>query len=120
MRILGVETSCDETAAAVVDDSGRVWSDVVRSQIASHAPFGGVVPEIAARDHIRAIGPVVTEALAQANTPLSDIDAIAVTHRPGLVGALLVGVQAAKAAPAMAAPAKIVRKVRRFFIIPSI
>lgn len=96
MRILGLESSCDETAAAVVDDSGRVWSDVVRSQIASHAPFGGVVPEIAARDHIRAIAPVVTEALTQANTTLSEIDAIAVTHRPGLVGALLVGVQAAK------------------------
>ncbi len=96
MRILGLESSCDETAAAVVDDTGRVWSDVVRSQIASHAPFGGVVPEIAARDHIRAIAPVVTEALRQADATLSDIDAIAVTHRPGLVGALLVGVQAAK------------------------
>jgi len=96
MRILGLESSCDETAAAIVDDRGRIWSDVVRSQIASHAPFGGVVPEIAARDHIRAIAPVVQEALAQADMPLAAVDAIAVTHRPGLVGALLVGVQAAK------------------------
>jgi len=96
MRILGLESSCDETAAAIVDDAGRVFADVVRSQIESHAPFGGVVPEIAARDHIRAVSPVVREALDQAKMMLAEVDAIAVTHRPGLVGALLVGVQAAK------------------------
>ncbi len=96
MLVLGIESSCDETAAAIVDHDGVVRSDVVRSQIASHAPYGGVVPEIAARDHIRAIAPVVREALARAQLTLHDVDGIAVTHRPGLVGALLVGLQAAK------------------------
>jgi N6-L-threonylcarbamoyladenine synthase len=94
--VLGIESSCDETAAAVVRDDGSVLSDVVRSQIAAHAPFGGVVPEIAARDHMRAIVPVVEEALDAARLRLEDVDAIAVTQRPGLIGALLVGVQAAK------------------------
>ena len=96
MRVLGIESSCDETAAAVVDERGVIHSDVVRSQVASHAPFGGVVPEIAARDHLRAIAPVVSQALRDASTTLDAIDAIAVTNRPGLVGALLVGLQAAK------------------------
>lgn len=96
MKVLGIESSCDETAAAVVRDDGAVLSDVVRSQVLVHAPFGGVVPEIAARDHLRAVLPVVEQALADAQTPLGDIDAVAVTRRPGLVGALLVGVQAAK------------------------
>lgn len=96
MRVLGIESSCDETAAAVVTDDGSVLSDVVRTQIEAHAPFGGVVPEIAARDHIRAVGPVVEQALRDAEMKLSDVDAVAVTNRPGLIGALLVGVQVAK------------------------
>ena len=96
ISVLGIESSCDETAAAVVQEDGTVRSDVVRSQIEAHAPFGGVVPEIAARDHLKAITPVVESALRQAGMSLGDIDGIAVTHRPGLVGALLIGVQAAK------------------------
>ncbi len=95
-RVLGIESSCDETAAAVVRDDGVVLSDVVRSQIVAHAPFGGVVPELAARDHLRAIVPVVEQALADAGLRLAEVDAIAVTRQPGLIGALLVGVQVAK------------------------
>jgi len=94
--VLGIESSCDETAAAVVTGSGEIRSDLVLSQVAAHAPYGGVVPEIAARDHIRAIGPLVEQALAQAQLELADVDGIAVTCRPGLVGSLLVGIQAAK------------------------
>ena len=94
--VLGLESSCDETAAAVVSSEGEVASDVVHSQVAIHAPYGGVVPEIASRDHLRAMGPVVREALSRAGRTLADVDAIAVTNRPGLVGALLVGVQVAK------------------------
>ncbi len=96
MRVLGIETSCDETAAAVVTEAGVVLSDVVRSQIALHAPYGGVVPEIASRDHARAILPVIREALDRARIDLHGVDGIAVTSRPGLAGALLVGLQAAK------------------------
>ena len=96
MRVLGIESSCDETAAAVVTHEGRVLSDVVHSQVGLHAPHGGVVPELASRDHLRNIGHVVGDALARASLDLDDLDAIAVTHRPGLVGALLVGVQVAK------------------------
>lgn len=96
MRVLGIETSCDETAAAIVTESGEVLSDVVRSQIAIHAPFGGIVPEIAARDHTRSIIPVIREALSRANMQLPDVDGIAVTCRPGLAGALLVGLSTAK------------------------
>ncbi len=96
MRVLGIESSCDETGAAIVDDGGRVLSDVVQSQIALHAPYGGVIPELASRDHLKNLGPVVDEALAKAGVGLGDLDGIAVTNRPGLVGALLVGVQAAK------------------------
>jgi N6-L-threonylcarbamoyladenine synthase len=96
VRVLGIETSCDETAAAVVTDTGRVLSDVVKSQVAIHAPYGGVVPEIASRNHARAVLPVVREALARATVHLAEIDGIAVTSRPGLSGALLVGLQAAK------------------------
>jgi len=96
MVVLGIETSCDETAAAVVDGTGRVLSDVVHSQIAVHAPYGGIVPELASRDHLRNAGFVVRDALARAGTALADVDAVAVTCRPGLVGALLVGVQVAK------------------------
>ncbi len=96
MRILGIETSCDETAAAVVTDAGLVMSDIVRSQIALHAPYGGIVPEIAARDHTRSIVPVIRAALDGAGMQLSEVDGIAVTCRPGLAGALLVGLSTAK------------------------
>lgn len=96
LKILGIETSCDETAAAVVTGDGFVLSDVVKSQIAIHALYGGVVPEIASRDHARAIVPVIREALTRAGATITDLDGIAVTSRPGLSGALLVGLQAAK------------------------
>jgi N6-L-threonylcarbamoyladenine synthase len=96
LAVLGIETSCDETAAAVVTTEGDVLSDVVRSQIALHAPYGGVVPELASRDHARAVVPVVREALDRSGKQLADLDGIAVTCRPGLSGALLVGLQMAK------------------------
>src|SRR6185312_4578508 len=95
--ILGIETSCDETAAAVVERGARILSSTVASQIAIHAPYGGVVPERASREHLRAIVPVVREALARAAITLDDLDAIAVTSGPGLAGALLVGITYAKA-----------------------
>jgi len=95
LLVLGIESSCDETGAAVVTDDGRVLSDVVQSQVV-HAEWGGVVPELASRDHARNVLPVVREALARAGVTLEAIDGVAVTCRPGLVGALLVGVQAAK------------------------
>jgi N6-L-threonylcarbamoyladenine synthase len=95
--ILGIESSCDETAAAVVERGARTLSSVVASQIATHAKYGGVVPELASREHLRAIVPVVRAALAQANVTLTDLDAIAVTSGPGLAGALLVGITYAKA-----------------------
>ena len=95
--ILGIETSCDETAAAVVERGARTLSSVVASQIATHARYGGVVPELASREHLRAIGPVVRAALAEAGHGLGDLDAIAVTSGPGLAGALLVGITYAKA-----------------------
>lgn len=97
VTILAVETSCDETAAAVVENGRRVLSNVISSQIALHTLYGGVVPEIASRKHIEKINQVMGEALAQAGKELSDMDAVAVTYGPGLVGALLVGVSAAKA-----------------------
>ncbi len=96
MLVLGIETSCDETAAAVVHADGRVLSDIVESQIALHAPYGGVIPELASRDHLTNLPPVVAMALERAGKTLADLDLIAVTCRPGLVGALLVGVQLAK------------------------
>jgi N6-L-threonylcarbamoyladenine synthase len=96
MLVLGIESSCDETGAALVDHEGRVHADVTQSQASLHAPYGGVVPELASRDHLRNIGPVVRTALARGKVRLADVDGIAVTNRPGLVGALLVGVQAAK------------------------
>ncbi|HOM28098.1 MAG TPA: tRNA (adenosine(37)-N6)-threonylcarbamoyltransferase complex transferase subunit TsaD [Deltaproteobacteria bacterium] len=95
--ILAIETSCDETAAAVVTGGGRVLSNVVASQVKDHEAFGGVVPEIASRRHVELIEPVVKSALAQAGVTLSDIGAVAVTQGPGLVGALLVGISYAKA-----------------------
>jgi N6-L-threonylcarbamoyladenine synthase len=95
--ILGIETSCDETAAAVVRNGEQLLSNVVSSQIATHQPYGGVVPELASREHLRAIVPVVRQALAEAGKSYESIDAIAVTQGPGLAGALLVGISYAKA-----------------------
>jgi N6-L-threonylcarbamoyladenine synthase len=97
MLLLGIETSCDETAAAVVEDGKTILSSIVSSQIAVHRRYGGVVPELASRKHIESIVPVVREAIDTAGTPISDIEAIAVTRGPGLVGALLVGFSFAKA-----------------------
>ncbi len=98
MRILGIETSCDETAAAVVEDGRHVQSSVVSSQVDLHARFGGVVPEIASRAHVELITAVVAEALVEAGVlELAELDAVAACHGPGLAGALLVGVSAAKA-----------------------
>jgi|tagenome__1003787_1003787.scaffolds.fasta_scaffold20975561_2 N6-L-threonylcarbamoyladenine synthase len=94
--ILGIESSCDETAAAVVRDGEQVLANVVSSQIATHQPYGGVVPELASREHLRAIVPVVREAVAQAGTSLHELGALAVTQGPGLAGALLVGITYAK------------------------
>lgn len=96
MRILAIESSCDETAAAVVEDGRNVLSSVVASQVEEHRLYGGVVPEIASRRHAEAITPVVTQALEQAKLTLKEIDALAVTYAPGLIGALLVGVNFAK------------------------
>ncbi len=96
MKILGIESSCDETAAAVVEDGRNVLSSVVASQVEEHRLYGGVVPEIASRRHAEAIVPVVKQALDDAHLTLKDIDAIAVTYAPGLIGALLVGVNFAK------------------------
>jgi N6-L-threonylcarbamoyladenine synthase len=97
MLILGIESSCDETAAAVVEGGRRVLSNAVASQHALHEEYGGVVPEIASRAHVERVTPVVRAAMDDAGVALSDLDAIAVGHRPGLIGALLVGVSAAKA-----------------------
>jgi tRNA N6-adenosine threonylcarbamoyltransferase len=97
MVVLGVETSCDETAAALVTDDGRILSNVVSSQAELHARYGGVVPEIASRRHLELVAPVVEEALAQSGLTLDEIDSVAVTRGPGLIGALLVGISAAKA-----------------------
>ena len=95
--ILGIETSCDETAGAVVEDGGRVLSSVVASQVEVHAPYGGIVPELASRRHLEVILPVLTRTLQDAGVGLADLTAVAVTAGPGLVGSLLVGVSAAKA-----------------------
>ena len=96
MIVLGIESSCDETAAAVVESGVLVRSSVVASQVALHQDYAGVVPEIASRRHVEQILPVVREALAQAGMGLGMVDAIAVGNRPGLIGCLLVGVAAAK------------------------
>jgi N6-L-threonylcarbamoyladenine synthase len=95
--ILAIETSCDETAAAVVEDGRLVRSSVVSSQVDTHAPYGGVVPEVAGRAHVDLLTPVVTEAMRQASVTGGDLDAVAATIGPGLIGSLLVGVSAAKA-----------------------
>ena len=97
IRILAIESSCDETAAAVVADGRKVLSNIIASQIRTHELYGGVVPEIASRKHLEAIDTCITQALAEADTTMEEIDAIAVTYGPGLVGALLVGVAEAKA-----------------------
>ena len=97
MKILGIETSCDETAIGVVEDGVRMLSSVVSSQVELHATYGGVVPELASRQHVEAIIPVLDEALDRASCSLQDIDAVAVTYGPGLAGALLVGFNFAKA-----------------------
>ena len=96
MKILAIESSCDETAAAVVEDGVRVCSNVVATQIAEHRLYGGVVPEIASRRHCESIVAVTEEALGQAGVALPELDALAVTYAPGLIGALLVGVNFAK------------------------
>ncbi|MCQ2569025.1 MAG: tRNA (adenosine(37)-N6)-threonylcarbamoyltransferase complex transferase subunit TsaD [Candidatus Saccharibacteria bacterium] len=96
MKILGIESSCDETAAAIVENGAKILSNVVVSQIDIHAEYGGVIPEIAARSHIEAINPVLHKTFADANLTIDDIDAIAVTHTPGLVGSLLAGTLAAR------------------------
>jgi N6-L-threonylcarbamoyladenine synthase len=96
MLILGIESSCDETAVAVVRDGREVLSSKIASQIDVHAVFGGVVPEVASREHLRAIRPIFDQAMAEANVSLDDIDAISVSQGPGLIGALLVGVSFAK------------------------
>src|SRR5436305_8503746 len=96
-RILGIESSCDETAAAVVADGREILSNVVASQVNIHRKYGGVVPELASREHLRTIVPVVREALDRAGMSLNEVDAVAVTQGPGLVGALLVGITYGKA-----------------------
>ncbi len=96
MRLLAIETSCDETSAAVVEDGRRILSNVVSSQASLHAAYGGVVPEVAARHHLENICPVIEKAMADAGLAFPELDAVAVTQGPGLVGALLVGVQVAK------------------------
>ncbi len=96
MKILGIETSCDETAAAVIEDGRHIISNVVATQVEMHARYGGIVPEIASRQHMQTIIPVVDSALEQAGMELPQLDGIAVTHGPGLAGALLVGVNTAK------------------------
>ena len=96
MRILGIESSCDETAAAIVEDGERLLSNVVNSQIDIHAEYGGVIPEIAARSHLEVINPVIKKALSDADCTWDDIDAVAVTYAPGLIGSLLIGTLAAR------------------------
>ena len=96
MKVLGIESSCDETAAAVVQDGQRILSSVVASQVSLHSKYGGVVPELASRSHVEAILPVIQEACSQSGMDLEDLEAIAVTQGPGLVGSLLVGIAVAK------------------------
>ncbi len=97
MRVLGIETSCDETAAAVVDDGRTILSSVVLSQLDDHRPYGGVVPEVAARAHLKHLGPILRQTLAEAGLGLPDLDGIAATAGPGLIGGVMVGTTAAKA-----------------------
>src|SRR3989339_1994438 len=101
MLILGIESSCDETAAAVLRDGNTLLSNVITSQVAVHSPYGGVVPELASRKHLENIYPVVESALSLAGITLNDLDGLAVTQGPGLVGSLLVGLSFAKAISAV-------------------
>jgi len=96
IRVLGIETSCDETAAAVVEDGRKIFSSVVASQVDLHAQFGGVFPEAASRQHILNIYPIIEAALREAHMDLKEVDAVAVTRGPGLPGSLVVGINAAK------------------------
>src|SRR4051812_28862330 len=96
MRILGIESSADETAASVVQDGCRMMSNVVASSLDLHTAYGGIVPEIAARSHVEVITPVIKQAMDDAGSDWGDIDAIAVTNRPGLIGSLLIGVMTAR------------------------
>ena len=96
MLVLGIESSCDETAAAVIEEGRVIRSNIIASQVKTHAPFGGVVPELASREHLDFIAPVVEQALAEADLELNDVDGIAVTQGPGLIGSLLVGISFAK------------------------
>src|SRR5260370_18145645 len=96
LRILGIESSCDETAAAVVEDGRKILSSVVASQIDIHRKYGGVVPELASREHLRQIVPVVREAISEAGLDMAELDAIGVTQGPGLAGSLLVGIMYGK------------------------
>lgn len=96
MKILAIETSCDETAAAVIEDGTKILSNVVVSQIDIFAAYGGVIPEVAARSHLEAILPVIHQALNDANLDKNDLDAIAVTHTPGLMGSLMIGTLTAR------------------------
>src|SRR6185369_14711521 len=97
MLVLGIETSCDETAAAVVKDGKEILSNVIYSQVKTHKPYGGVVPEIASREHLAKIRPIIEQALSDASASLDSIDGIAATSAPGLIGSLLVGLTYAKA-----------------------
>lgn len=97
VKILGIETSCDETAVAVVEDGRKLLSNVISSQVAIHRPYGGVVPELASRHHVVTIGTIVDQAMEEADVSWDDVEAVSVTHGPGLAGALVVGVNAAKA-----------------------
>ena len=97
MLVLGIETSCDETAAAIVRDGKEILSNVIYSQVKTHTPYGGVVPELASREHLLKIRPIVDQAFSDAGMTLDDIDGIAATSGPGLIGSLLVGLTYAKA-----------------------
>src|SRR5206468_5965224 len=97
VKVLGIETSCDETAVAVIQDGRIILANLVASQTDLHARFGGVVPEVASRAHVQALNPLMDEALERAGCRFADLDGVAVTVGPGLVGALLVGIAAAKA-----------------------
>jgi O-sialoglycoprotein endopeptidase (EC 3.4.24.57) len=97
MKVLGIETSCDETAAAVVEDGSKIISNIVASQVDIHARYGGIVPEVASRQHLLTIIPVISQAMTEAKVTWQDIDSVAVTYGPGLAGSLLVGVNVAKA-----------------------
>ena len=97
MKILGIETSCDETAAAVVTDDRVILSNIVRSQLDEHAPYGGIVPEIAARAHVSTLDYIITRAMTSAKVEYEELDAVAATGGPGLIGGVIVGVMTAKA-----------------------